>query len=267
MISLHIFLVSILQGLTEFLPISSSAHLIILPTIMAVKDQGILIDISVHLGSLLALLVFFRKDSLNLVKGAYFLGKFNLKDKKAQLVLQLILATIPVLIVGLFFKIHDFNSLLRSIELIGWTMIFFGVFLFFSDQFGKTKKRASSWNYKDSIIMGAFQVIALIPGVSRSGITISGARLLGYEKYDAIKLSMLMSIPTILASGALLIPGLINGSNSVSFLELFVSFMLSFFSAMLALSFLINFLSMLSFTPYIIYRIALGFFLLWQVYS
>ena len=267
MISLHIFLVSILQGLTEFLPISSSAHLIILPTIMAVKDQGIFIDISVHLGSLLALLVFFRKDSLNLVQGAYFLGKFNLKDKKAQLVLQLILATIPVVIVGLFFKIHDINSLLRSIELIGWTMIFFGVFLFFSDQFGHTKKRANHWNYRDSILMGAFQVLALIPGVSRSGITISGARLLGYEKYDAIRLSMLMSIPTILASGALLMPGLLNGNNSVSFLELFISFMVSFFSAMIALSFLIKFLSVLSFTPYIIYRIALGFFLLWQVYS
>ena len=267
MISLHIFLVSILQGLTEFLPISSSAHLIILPTIMAVKDQGILIDISVHLGSLLALLVFFRKDSLNLVKGAYYLAKFNLKDRKAQLVLQLIFATIPVLIVGFFFKIHDINSLLRSIELIGWTMIFFGIFLFFSDQFGHTKKRANHWNYRDSILMGAFQILALIPGVSRSGITISGARLLGYERYDAIKLSMLMSIPTILASGALLIPGLLGVTTSVSFLELFVSFIVSFFSAMLALSFLIKFLSVLSFTPYIIYRIALGFFLLWQVYS
>ncbi len=267
MISLHIFLVSILQGLTEFLPISSSAHLIILPTIMAVKDQGIIIDISVHLGSLLALLVFFRKDSLNLVKGFNYIVKFNFREKEASLVLLLILATIPVLIVGLFFKIHDVNSLLRSIELIGWTMIFFGVFLFFSDRFGDTKKRADHWNYKDSILMGTFQALALIPGVSRSGITISGARLLGYEKYDAIRLSLLMSIPTILASGVLLIPGLLNGTNSVSFLELFVSFMVSFFSAMLALSFLIKFLSLLSFTPYIVYRIALGIFLLWQVYS
>ena len=174
MISLHIFLVSILQGLTEFLPISSSAHLIILPTIMAVKDQGIVIDISVHLGSLLALLVFFRKDSLNLVKGAYYIGKFNLRDRDAQLVLQLILATIPVLIVGLFFKINDITDLLRSIELIGWTMILFGVFLFFSDHFGSTKKRANHWSYRDCILMGTFQVLALIPGVSRSGITISG---------------------------------------------------------------------------------------------
>ena len=267
MISLHIFLVSILQGLTEFLPISSSAHLIILPTIMAVKDQGIIIDISVHLGSLLALLVFFRKDSINLVKGAYYIGKFNLRDREARLVLQLILATIPVLIVGLFFKINDITTLLRSIELIGWTMILFGVFLFFSDQFGNTKKIADHWNCRDSILMGVFQVLALIPGVSRSGITISSARLLGYQKYDAIRLSMLMSIPTILASGALLIPGLLNETNTVSLLELFVSFILSFLSAMIALSILIKFLSALSFTPYIIYRIALGFFLLWQVYS
>ena len=119
MISLHIFLVSILQGLTEFLPISSSAHLIILPTIMAVKDQGILIDISVHLGSLLALLVFFRKDSLNLVKGAYYLAKFNLKDRKAQLVLQLIvLHLLEHRLVTLLLQYCQMQSYLVQVQLL-----------------------------------------------------------------------------------------------------------------------------------------------------
>ena len=267
MISLHIFLVSILQGLTEFLPISSSAHLIILPTIMAVQDQGIIIDISVHLGSLLALLVFFRKDSFSITKGSYYLISFNFKKKEAQLIMQLTFATIPVLIVGFFFKIHDLTTLLRSVEIIGWMMICFGIFLYFADQFGDTTKSVDNWTYRNAIIMGVAQVIALIPGVSRSGITISAARILGYKRYEAIRLSMLMSIPTIVASGALLIPGLIRGSYPISYVELFASFILSFFSALLALFLLVRFLNALSFTPYIIYRITLGFFLLWLVYS
>ncbi|MAI97608.1 MAG: undecaprenyl-diphosphate phosphatase [Rhodobacteraceae bacterium] len=267
MISLHIFLVSILQGLTEFLPISSSAHLIILPTIMAVQDQGIIIDISVHLGSLLALLVFFRKDSFSITKGSYYLINFNFKKQEAQLVMQLTFATIPVLIMGFFFKIHDLTTLLRSVEIIGWMMICFGIFLYFADQFGDTTKNVDNWTYRNAIIMGVAQVIALIPGVSRSGITISAARILGYKRYEAIRLSMLMSIPTIVASGALLIPGLIRGSYPISFVELFASFILSFFSALLALFLLVRFLNTLSFTPYIIYRITLGFFLLWLVFS
>jgi undecaprenyl-diphosphatase len=181
--------------------------------------------------------------------------------------MKLITASIPVLLMGLFFKINDIDDLLRSIEIIGWTMIFFGIFLYFTDRLGKKEKKIWDWTYKDSIVMGVFQVLALIPGVSRSGITISGSRILGYKRYDAIRLSMLMSIPTIMASGALLIPGLIEGSYDVSFFEILVSFVLSFFAAFLALVVLLKYLYIFQFTPYIIYRIALGFLLLWFVYS
>ena len=267
MISLHIFLISILQGLTEFLPISSSAHLIILPTVLAVKDQGIILDISVHLGSLCALLIFFREDTVSLIRGSINLVKLDLRSKETKLVMKLITASIPVLLMGIFFKINDIDDLLRSIEIIGWTMIFFGIFLYFTDRLGKKEKKILDWTYKDSILMGVFQVLALIPGVSRSGITISGSRILGYKRYDAIRLSMLMSIPTIMASGALLIPGLMQGSYDVSFFEILVSFLLSFFAAFLALVVLLKYLYLFQFTPYIIYRIALGFLLLWFVYS
>ena len=267
MISLHIFFVSILQGLTEFLPISSSAHLIILPMIMSVKDQGIVFDISVHLGSLFALLIFFKEDTVYLIKGFINLIVLDIRKKEAELLMKLIAATIPVLGLGLFFKIHDLDTLLRSIELIGWTMILFGVLLYFTDRFGEQNKKLGNWNYKDALLMGFFQMVALIPGVSRSGITISGSRLLGYNRYDSIRLSMLMSIPTILASGGLLAPGLFKASYDVSLLEVLTAFVLSFLASFFALVVLLKYIYKFRFTPYIIYRIALGFILLWFVYS
>ena len=141
MISLHIFLVSTLQGLTEFLPISSSAHLIILPTMLAVKDQGIVFDVSVHLGSLFALLIFFKEDTLSLVKGSRNLVVLDLRKKEVRFLLRLIFSCIPVILFGLFFKIHNIDTLLRSIEVIGWTMIIFGVFLYVSDRLGKQNKK------------------------------------------------------------------------------------------------------------------------------
>ena len=116
MISLHLFLVSTLQGLTEFLPISSSAHLIILPTMLAVKDQGIVFDVSVHLGSLFALLIFFKEDTLSLVKGSRNLVVLDLRKKEVRFLLRLIFSCIPVILVGLFFKIHNIDTLLRSIS-------------------------------------------------------------------------------------------------------------------------------------------------------
>ena len=139
MISLHIFLVSTLQGLTEFLPISSSAHLIILPTMLAVKDQGIVFDISVHLGSLFALLIFFKEDTLSLIRGSRNLIVLDLSKKEVRFLLRLIFSCIPVILVGLFFKVHNIDTLLRSIEVIGWTMIIFGIFLYVEKEVLKTK--------------------------------------------------------------------------------------------------------------------------------
>ena len=267
MISLHLFLVSTLQGQTEFLPISSSAHLIILPTMLAVKDQGIVFDVSVHLGSLFALLIFFKEDTLSLVKGSRNLVVLDLRKKEVRFLLRLIFSCIPVILVGLFFKIHNIDTLLRSIEVIGWTMIIFGVFLYVSDRLGKQNKKIGNWTYKHALLMGCFQVLALVPGVSRSGITISGARILGYTRYESIRLSMLMSIPTIIGSGVLLAPGLFKASYDSSFFEILVAFTLSFLSSFLALTFLIKYIYRFKFTPYIIYRIFLGFLLLWFVYS
>ena len=267
MISLHIFLLSIIQGFTEFLPISSSAHLIILPKFLSVKDQGVIFDIAVHLGSLFAILIFFWKDSVSLIKGTILLITLNLRKKESQFLLRLILASIPVILVGLLLRIYKIDTLLRTLELIGWTMIIFGILLYLVDKIGKKNKKIEDWTYKDALIMGCFQALALIPGVSRSGITISGSRFIGYDRYNSIKLSMLMSIPTILASATLISTDLFEVTIDVDIFELIFSFLLAFFTSFLALFVLIKFIYKFHFTPYILYRIFLGLILLWFVYS
>ena len=140
MISFHIFFIAIIQGITEFLPISSSAHLIILPYLIKVSDQGVIIDISVHLGSLLALLIYFKKDSLILLKGLIQFSLLKFQKKEFFLFFKIIVATIPVSFIGIIFKIYHLDIIVRSIEIIGWTMIVFGVLLYYADKFGKEKK-------------------------------------------------------------------------------------------------------------------------------
>ena len=261
MISFHIFFIAIIQGITEFLPISSSAHLIILPYLIKVSDQGVIIDISVHLGSLLALLIYFKKDSLILLKGLtqFFLLKFQ--KKEFFLFFKIIVATIPVSFIGLIFKIYHLDIIVRSIEIIGWTMIVFGVLLYYADKFGKEKKTLENLSFRDAIIMGLFQAMALIPGVSRSGVTISGYRIFGYSSYDAVKISLLMSIPTIILSGFFIYPEVLN-ENKISFFQILIPFIISFFTSIIALNLMVKYIYVFRFTPYVIYRIVLGFILL-----
>ena len=156
MFSFHIFFIAIIQGLTEFLPISSSAHLIILPYLMKVSDQGVLIDISVHLGSLLALIVFFKEETIILFKGLIQFFSLKLQKEEFFLLLKIIIATIPICLFGLIFKIYRLDIIVRSIELIGWTMIIFGILLFYADKYGREKKSLKNLSYKDSILIGFF---------------------------------------------------------------------------------------------------------------
>lgn len=265
MISLHIFFIATIQGVTEFLPISSSAHLIILPYLMKVSDQGIIIDISAHLGSLLALIIFFKRESTIFFKGGIQFLFLKFEKKEFFLFLKILMATIPVIIFGLIFKIYRLDIAVRSIEIIGWMMIVFGVLLFFADKFGKEKKTLENLGFKDAIIMGLFQVIALIPGVSRSGITITGFRIFGYSKYDSIKISLLMSIPTIILSGFIISPELLEESK-LSIFEILITFTLSFLTAIIALKFMVKYIYAFGFTPYVIYRILIGSILLYVAY-
>ena len=266
MFSFHIFFIAIVQGITEFLPISSSAHLIMIPYIIKVSDQGVLIDISVHLGSLLALIIFFKKESVILFKG--LIQFFSLKWQKEEffLLLKIIIATIPICLFGLIFKIYRLDIIVRSIELIGWTMIIFGMLLFYADKLGKEKKSLKNLSFRESLFIGFFQAFALIPGVSRSGISITGFRIFGYNKYDAIKISLMMSIPTILLSAFFISPEILEEKN-ISIIEILIPFILSFITAFVTLKVMVRYVYVFGFSPYVIYRIFLGIILLSMAYS
>ena len=266
MFSFHIFFIAIVQGITEFLPISSSAHLIMIPYIIKVSDQGVLIDISVHLGSLLALIIFFKKESVILFKGLIQFFSLKLQKEEFFLLLKIIIATIPICLFGLIFKIYRLDIIVRSIELIGWTMIIFGMLLFYADKLGKEKKSLKNLSFRESLFIGFFQAFALIPGVSRSGISITGFRIFGYNKYDAIKISLMMSIPTILLSAFFISPEILEEKN-ISIIEILIPFVLSFITAFVTLKLMVKYIYIFGFTPYIIYRIFLGLILLFLAYS
>ena len=200
----HLLLVAVLQGLTEFLPVSSSGHLILLPNLTGLQDQGLTIDVAVHVGTLGAVILYFWVDVKRAIRGIPGLFRWQIDNQDTWLALCLAIATVPVVVAGLIFKLTGLDDLLRSTAVIGWTMIIFGIVLYWTDQKCASVKTADRWSLKDAVTMGLCQAVALIPGTSRSGITISAARYLGYGRHDAAKLSMLMSIPTIIASGVLL---------------------------------------------------------------
>lgn len=264
---LHLFILALIQGITEFLPISSSAHLILFPQLTGMADQGVVIDVAVHVGTLLAVMVFFRSDVGLVFRGLPDLMRGRLDSPGARLAFLLLIATIPVMIVGLVLKETGMMEAMRSMAVIGWTMLVFGVLLHVADKRGAETRMAEGWTLRDAIILGLWQAVALIPGTSRSGITITGARFLGFERHDAARLSMLMSIPTIMATGGLTALDLIGTMNAQAAIDGAIAAFLAFGSALLALSLMMRLLNAVSFTPYVIYRIILGVVLLGLAYS
>lgn len=263
----HLILVALIQGITEFLPVSSSGHLILLPALTGMEDQGQMIDIAVHVGTLFAVILYFQKDVRVAASGVPRLVHGKVDTQGAWLAMLLLIATIPVLLFGGFLKLTGFDAHLRSVALIGWTMLIFGLVLYWTDQKGAVDRKAQQWSMKHAFIMGLWQALALIPGTSRSGVTISGARALGYGREDAAKLAMLMSIPTILASGLALGYDVVGQANMAVAKDIAISALFSFIAALFALTLMMRLLKSVSFTPYVIYRIALGIALLAYAYS
>jgi undecaprenyl-diphosphatase len=264
---LHLLILALIQGITEFLPISSSAHLILFPQLTGMADQGVVIDVAVHVGTLLAVMVFFRTDVGAIFRGLPDLMRGRIDSPGARMAFLLIIATIPVMAVGLVLKETGMMEAMRNITVIGWTMLVFGVVLYVADKRGAETRMADGWTLRDAIILGLWQAVALIPGTSRSGITITGARFLGFERHDAARLSMLMSIPTIMATGGLTALDLIGTMNGQAAIDGAIAAALAFGSALLALSLMMRLLNAVSFTPYVIYRIILGVVLLVMAYS
>jgi undecaprenyl-diphosphatase len=267
MTTFNLLLIALIQGLTEFLPVSSSGHLILLPSLTGLADQGQIIDVAAHLGTLSAVILYFWSDVRLALAGTTRLLRGKIDTKGAFLALCLLIATIPVIIIGLILKVTGLSDAMRGIAVIGWAMIIFGIVLYWADQKGPTERTTETWTLKHAFQMGMWQALALIPGTSRSGITITAGRLLGYTRTDAARLSMLMSIPTIIASAALLGLDVIGTADASALRDIGIVMAMSFTAALLALTLMMRLLKSVSYTPYVIYRIALGVVLLWIAYT
>jgi len=245
----EILILSIVQGITEFLPVSSSSHLIIISEYIKFDNKGLTLDVSLHLGSFLAVVIYFFKDIVNFI---------NNKD----LLLKIIVSSFPVMIIGFILVETNFIETLRNIEIIGWTTLIFGILLYVSDKYDLTKNIDNNFNYKSALLIGLFQVLALVPGVSRSGITITAARLLNFKRYDAAKISFLLSIPTL---GAVSLFGLKNivVSQDLNFSILnLISIIFSFIFSFITIKFFLKYIKRFSLNLFVIYRVILGIILL-----
>lgn len=263
----QIVLVAVIQGITEFLPVSSSGHLILLPGLTGLDDQGLAMDVAVHVGTLFAVILYFWSDVKLALGGLPRALSGRIDTEGSKLAFLLIVSSIPVVAFGLLLKMTGLDDDLRSIAVIGWTMLVFGVVLYWADQAGDTTRDARDWSLRDAMVLGVWQAIALIPGTSRSGITITGARFMGYTRSDAARLSMLMSIPVIIESGVFLGGEAIYTANVALIRDSAIAACFAFVSALLALTLMMRLLRSVSFTPYVIYRIVLGIVLLVIAYS
>jgi len=257
MFELQYFLIGVIQGVTEFLPVSSSGHLVLFAQLTKWEDQGLFTDIAVHFGTLFAVLIYLRTDIYYFVTNI-----FQFKIFEDQIILKVILATLPAIIFGYF--IYDYVSLyFRSIQLIALSSIVFAIILFFAD---RVKMESKSWNkitYIEAFVVGLFQVLAFIPGASRAGVTITGARLLGYDRINAASFSMILSIPIILASMTLSFINIFNEEYVVvNLYQSFSAALVAFITALLSIIFLMRFIKKANFNIFIIYRIILGIILL-----
>lgn len=257
---LHLVVIALVQGITEFLPISSSGHLVLAPIVLEWPDQGLVIDIAVHVGTLLAVLAYLYRDVGAMVGG---LGRAmrGRRDPGAKLFLFLVLGTVPVVIAG--FAMHKYMpDGIRSMEVIGWATLGFGIVLWLADRTGMTVRRIEHLRVADVLFIGLMQCLALIPGTSRSGITMTAARLIGMERPDAARFSLLLSIPAILGAGTLVGLDIYKSGNVELAGDAFVAAILAFVSALLAIALMMAWLKRASFTPFVVYRIVLGVVLL-----
>jgi len=264
----NLFVLAIVQGITEFLPISSSAHLALIHQLNGTGTDDVALDVAVHIGSILAVILYFGEDSRRLGRGVVAIARGRTAGADAKFVQTLLLATAPIIPVGVFILAMGWEEALRDIRVIGWMMILFGILLWWIDRSARQTLRAGDWTTRRAIVMGLWQALALIPGVSRSGATITGGRALGIERHDATRLSMLMSIPATLATGAVLAIDLMRSDAGLDLLATAaIAAVFAFASAWLALCLMMRFLDRVSFTPYVIYRVILGVILLALAYA
>ena len=246
---IEVLILSLIQGVTEFLPISSSSHLILFSKLTDFQNQSLSLDVSLHIGSFLAVITFFYKDLIEFVKN---------KD----LFIKILISSLPVMILGFLLIQTDLISELRDIKVIGWMTLFFGALLYISDKFNMNKNIESDFTYRSALMIGFFRMISLVPGVSRSGITITAARLLKFNRYDAAKISFLLSIPTLAVVSIYGIKNIVSAENmNISFLNL-LSILLSFVFSLITIKYFLQYIKSFSLDIFVIYRVILGIVIL-----
>ena len=276
-------IIAIVQGITEFLPISSSGHLILVSVFTGFEDQGPMIDIAVHVGSLLAIMVYFFKDVLGLARGGLATVGIGANDPETRewrkLAWWIVLGTIPAVIFGLAIKLgylngfvestfgipiieEDLLASIRFTDLIATNLIVYGILLGLADHFGKEEKTFEQMTWRDGLIVGLAQALALVPGTSRSGVTMTAARFLGFGRFEAARFSFLLSIPAVAGAGVLIIPDLLE-ADSALLMEAIITGAMTFVAAFATMAFLMNFLKRASMMVFVLYRIAMGCALLY----
>tara|TARA_Y100000992_G_C21266791_1_gene494372 strand:- start:1590 stop:2342 length:753 start_codon:yes stop_codon:yes gene_type:complete len=249
---LDILVLSLIQGITEFLPISSSSHLILASDFLNFTIKNLSQDVSLHIGSFLAVIIYFRDDIFNFVK-----------EKK--LFFKIFIASLPTIFVGAFLVLFDYAEKLRGIEIIAWTTLIFGILLFLSDK-SSTKHSIKKLNYKDIFIIGFFQILSLIPGVSRAGITITAARFLNFDRVSAAKISFLISIPTLAAVSIYGLYKIIMHDEvllkNINILSLIFSFIFSY----ITINFFLKYIKKFNLNIFVFYRLIVGIILLVLIY-
>ena len=248
----EIFLLSIVQGVSEFIPVSSAAHLILASNIYEFKNQSILIDISLHLGSLLAILFYFKDDVFN----------FN---KNKNLFYKIIIGSLPLIIIGYLLYTTNIIYYFRNIKVIAWATLFFGILLYIADKNKFLKKIDTDFNIKSVLVIGFFQILALIPGVSRAGITITAGRILGFDRTDSTKISFYLSIPALIGASALGIKDLFKENIDFNILVL-VGIILSFVFSLLTIKIFLKFIKNFSLNFFVVYRLFLAIVLFYIIY-
>ena len=266
MLILQIVVLALIQGITEFLPISSSGHLLLVPVLTGWPDQGVLTDVMVHMGSFLAVVVYFWRDCVNLTLGGIDLlrGRVTAWGKLAMLI---VLGPIPAVLFGLFLDKIGFMDTVRQMPpVVAWNAIIFGVLLYLCDRYGLSIRRMSDMTWAPAIIIGLAQAIAIIPGTSRSGITMTAARALGFERPEAARFAFLLGIPAIAGAGILQLGDAVAAGETITF-GMLLTAVLTFFVALGTITVLMRLVRFMSFLPFAIYRVALGVVLLALIYS
>jgi len=268
MTDLQIAVLALVQGITEFLPISSSGHLILVPVLTGWRDQGLVIDVAVHVGSLGAVMLYFWRDVGDMIRGLASCCRAERPQEQSgrRLIVLILVGSLPVILAGVALKLVGTDGL-RNAAVIGWATLGFGLLLYLADRWGPNELGVQDIGYGAALAVGLAQILALIPGTSRSGITMTVGRALGLRRDQAARFSMLLSIPTIIAAGALLSADLVGHGTAQLRADVLLAAGLAFVSAWVAIALLMRWLVRSTFAPFVIYRCVLGLALLGYAYS